>query len=57
MNYYQSKQNNLQNLEQPDIQTNTVNGILYFTIDRGLNSKQCWKTDGTSKGTICITAD
>ena len=56
MNYH-SQQNNLQNLEQPDIQTNTVNGILYFTIDRGLNSKQCWKTDGTSQGTVCITTD
>ena len=56
MNYNLSQQNNFQNVEQPNIKTNTVNGILYFTVNRGSN-KQSWKTDGTSQGTVCITVD
>lgn len=38
----------------PQIQAKTVNGILYFTVDRGLDDPQSWKTDGTAEGTVFV---
>ena len=38
----------------PSIDAQEVNGILYFTIDRGNDYKEHWKTDGTPNGTVFI---
>lgn len=38
------------------IQAQTIDGILYFSINRGSNDKQCWKTDGTTLGTTCLAS-
>ena len=36
------------------INAQEVNGILYFTVDRGNGYKEQWKTDGTASGTVLI---
>ncbi|MDJ0589300.1 MAG: hypothetical protein QNJ72_04785 [Pleurocapsa sp. MO_226.B13] len=38
----------------PSINAQEVNGILYFTVERGKNCKEQWKTDGTANGTVFI---
>ena len=31
-----------------------VDGNLFFTVAQGRNSRQLWKTDGTTKGTVFV---
>lgn len=38
----------------PQINAQEINGMLYFMVERGNNSKEYWKTNGTPNGTVFI---
>ena len=54
MKYNQQPQNTQGEAYFLSIQAQTIDGILYFSINRGSKDKQCWKTDGTTLGTTCL---
>ena len=56
MKYNQRPQNIQHDAYFLSIQAQTIDGILYFSINRGANDKQCWKTDGTTQGTTCLAS-
>ncbi len=55
MNYPQTKQNTQINCHLPHFNTQEVNGILYLTVDLGMQGQQRWKIDGTTAGNIVVT--
>ena len=46
MNNVRAKQNTQLNFASPHVDTQVIDGILYFTVV-SINRKQKWKTDGT----------
>jgi hypothetical protein len=54
MKFQHSSQNTQLNPQIADFNATEVNGTLFFTVDRGKNGRQLWKTDGTSAGTIFV---
>ena len=48
MKHLTTKQYTKLNSSLPNCNSYEIDGILYFTIDLGVQGKQCWKTDGVN---------